>query len=58
MGFKMGLEPSGSISGLKRDEHHGPGKENLKIAEEAQPNTLTDSELNAIDQVRSIFEKN
>ena len=32
-------------------------KENLKIAEEAQPNTLTDSELNAIDQVRSIFEK-
>lgn len=26
VGFKMGLEPSGSIIGLKRDEHHGPGK--------------------------------
>ena len=32
-------------------------KENLKIAEEARPNTLTDSELNVIDQAKSIFEK-
>lgn len=32
-------------------------KENLKIAEEAQPNTLTDVELKIIDQAKSIFEE-
>lgn len=32
-------------------------KENLKIAEEAQPNSLTDRELESIDQAKSIFEE-
>ena len=32
-------------------------KENLKIAKEAQPNTLTDIELKIIDQAKSLFEE-
>ena len=32
-------------------------KENLKIAEEAQPNSLTDTELESIDQAKSVFEE-
>lgn len=32
-------------------------EENLKIAEESQPNTLTDPELNIISQAKSIFEE-
>ncbi len=32
-------------------------KENLEIAEEAHPNTLTDEELEITDQAKSIFEK-
>ena len=32
-------------------------KENLKIAEESQPNTLTDTELNITNKAKSIFEE-
>jgi len=57
MGFKMGMEPpevSVVLSGMNTMEYV---KENLRIANDAQPNSLTIKELELVNQAKMVFKE-
>ena len=58
MGIKMGMESSRGICSIKWYEHNGTMlHENLKIASDALPNSLTEKELEIMDNVKKVFKE-